>query len=309
MPTSNSTDYNRNTTQIINRALRNLGVLGQEESPNASEFQDSLEALNVMVKQWQVEGINLWKQEDLILWLVKGQSKYTLGTDHAATTWVRTTTTAAAVSTATAIDVTSVTGMTAADNIGIVLDDETIQWTTIASISTLTVNLDDALTDDVSSAAQVWTYTTKAVRPLRVDLPRRRDGSLQDVPIWPVTRQEYFDTPNKTVQARPVNVYYDPQLTGGEVHLWPSPESVDDTILLSAKMPIEDFDSIANDPDFPQEWLSGLSWGLAEEMALEYEIPMERHQRIAAKAASVRASLSSWDNEEGSVFIQPDFFA
>lgn len=310
MATSNSTDYNRTATEIVNRALRNLGVLAQEETPAAAELQDGLEALNVMVKTWQVEGINLWKQEDLILWLVKGQTKYTLGTDHAATTWVRTTLSAAAASGAGTLTVSSISGISNLDNVGIVLDDGTLQWDTVnGAPSGSTVTLTGTLNDDAASGNQVWAYTTKAVRPLRVDLPRRRDSSVQDVPIFTVSRQEYFDTPNKTTQSRPVNVYYDPQLLGGEVHLWPAPETVNDTILLSAKMPIEDFDSLVNTPDFPQEWLNALSWGLAEEMALEYEVPAERHQRIAAKAGTLRATLSSWDNEENSIYFQPDFEA
>jgi len=155
----------------------------------------------------------------------------------------------------------------------------------------------------------VWAYTTKAVRPLRVEIPRRRDSSVQDIPIWMVSRQEYFDTPNKTTQSRPVNVYYDPQLTSGELHLWPAPETVDDTILLSAKMPVEDFDALTNDPDFPQEWLDGLAWGLADDMALEYEVPPDRHARITTKAAQKLSALGLWDSEATSVFMQPDFEA
>lgn len=310
MATSASTDYNRTATQIINRAMRHLGVLGQEEVPNASELADGLEALNVMVKFWQIEGINLWKQEDLILWLVKGTTKYTLGTDNAATTWVRTTLTAAASSGASTITVDSIAGISNADNISVVLDDGTLQWNTVnGAPSGSTVTLTNTLNAAASNGTQVWAYTTRAVRPLRLDLPRRRDLAVQDVPIWPVTRQEYFDTPNKTTEAPPVNAYYDPQLLGGEVHLWPAPESVDDTVLFSAKMPVEDFDSVADNPDFPQEWLSALSWGLAEEMALEYEIPPDRHQRIAAKAGVLKNSLSAWDNEEGSIYFQPAFEA
>jgi len=82
---------------------------------------------------------------------------------------------------------------------------------------------------------------------------------------------------------------------------------VDDTILFSAKLPIEDFDSLTNNPDLPQEWLNALAWGLAEELALEYEIPADRHARIAAKAGRLRAALADWDNEDVSILIQPDF--
>ena len=312
MTTSNSTDYNRTASQIITLAMRRLGAISKGEAPDADEMADGLEALNVMVKLWQIEGINLWKQEELILWLVKGTTKYNLGTsgDNAATSWVRTTLLVAGASGAGSISVNSITGMSSADAVGIVLDDGTLQWDTVngapaGSTVTLTGTLDSVAT----AGNQVWTYTAKPPRPLRLDGPRRRDKASQDVPIWEVSRQEYFDTPNKTSQAPPVNVYYDPQLGSGEVHLWPAPDSVNDTLLFTAKMPIEDFDGTTNTPDFPQEWLSALAWGLADDLALEYEIPPDRHQRIMMKAGQAKNSLAAWDSEEVSVFAQPNFDA
>lgn len=312
MASSGSTDYSRTAGQIVTRAMRHLGAISGGEAPTNEEMDTGLEALNVMVKAWQIEGINLWKQEELILWLVKGTTKYSIGPtgDNAAISWVRTTLSAAASSGAGTLTVSSIAGMSSADAVGIVLDDGTLQWDTIngapaGSTVTLTGTLDSA----AASGNQVWTYTAKPSRPLRLDTPRRRDSALQDIPIWEVSRQEYFDTPNKTSQAPPVNVYYDPQLTNGEVHVWPAPDSVDDTLLFTAKMPIEDFDATTNNPDLPQEWLSGLAWGLADEIALEYEIPPDRHQRINIKAEQAKAHLAAWDSEDVSVFMQPDFEA
>ena len=70
MATSGSTDYSRTANQIITLAMRRMGVISKGEAPDADEMADGLEALNVMVKLWQIEGINLWKQEELILWLI-----------------------------------------------------------------------------------------------------------------------------------------------------------------------------------------------------------------------------------------------
>ena len=261
MATSGSTDFNQTGGDIVTRALREIGAISKGEAPDADEMADGMEALNAMVKQWQIEGINLWKQEDLILWLVKGTTKYTIGTggDHAATTWVRTTLSAAAAATDGTLTVSSITGMSSADFVGVVLDDGTLQWDTINGAPTgSTVTLTGTVDSAAASGNQVWTYTSKPSRPLRLDSPRRRDKALQDVPIWEVSRQEYFDTPNKTTQSPPVNVYYDPQLLNGEVRVWPAPDTVNDTLLFTAKMQIEDFDSKTNNPDLPQEWLLSL---------------------------------------------------
>ncbi len=54
MATSASTDFNRTATELVNRAMRHMGVIGQEETPNASELADGLEALNVLVELVQL---------------------------------------------------------------------------------------------------------------------------------------------------------------------------------------------------------------------------------------------------------------
>lgn len=308
MTTSGSTDYSRTASQIVTRALRHLGF--GEDTPSAAQMADGMEALNVMVKAWQVEGINLWKQEDLILWLVKGTTKYSIGPtgDHASVSWVRTTLSVAATALDATIDVASITGMSSADAIGIVLDDGTLQWDTInGAPAGSTVTLTGTVTSAAAIGNQVWAYTAKPSRPLRLDLPRRRDKAVQDVPIIEVSRQEYFDTPNKTSQSLPVNVYYDPQLTNGEVHLWPAPDSVGDTILFSAKLPIEDFDAITDTPDFPQEWLRAMAWNLADEMTSEFEVSGPRLAKIETMAARTLAPLILWDSEDTSISMQPDF--
>ena len=151
MTTSGSADYARTANQIVTLAMRRLAATSGGEPPTSEEMDTGMEALNVMVKAWQIEGINLWKQEELILWLVKGTTKYTLGTsgDHAATTWVRTTLSAAGSASDGTLTVSSITGMASADAVGIVLDDGTLQWDTIngapaGSTVTLTGTLDSA---------------------------------------------------------------------------------------------------------------------------------------------------------------------
>ena len=310
MATSGSVDYSRTANQLVKRAMRHMGVLAQEEEPAPSELESGLEALNALVKAWQAEGLNLWKHEEGILWLVAGTTQYSLGPsgDHAASTWVKTTLSADAASGAGSISVTSITGMASADNVGIILDDGTLQWDTInGAPSGSTVTLTGTLDGAASNGNQVWAYTSRIVRPLRISNSRRRDSADQDIPIFTVSRKEYFDTPNKSTQSPPVNVYYDPQLTDGELHAWPAPNTAKDTLLFTAKMPIEDFDASTDTPDLPQEWLRALGWNLADEQALEYEIPADRHARISVKAEQTKYLVEAWDHEPESVYMQPDF--
>ena len=48
---------------IIKGALRDISVLAAGESPTAEESQDSLEALNLMIAAWELDGIAIGAQE------------------------------------------------------------------------------------------------------------------------------------------------------------------------------------------------------------------------------------------------------
>ena len=72
-------------------------------------------------------------------------------------------------------------------------------------------------------------------------------------------------------------------------------------------MPLDDITLATDFPDFPNEWMNCLMWNLADQLALEYGVPMNARQEITLRAASYKAQLSDWDVEVSSTFFQPDF--
>jgi hypothetical protein len=61
-------------------------------------------------------------------------------------------------------------------------------------------------------------------KPLRVLSVRRYGRHDIEIPLNEMSRQEYFDQPNKTSSpSTPVSWYYDPQSTTGTLYLWPAP--------------------------------------------------------------------------------------
>lgn len=310
MATSASVDFNRNRNQIINRALRLVGATTAGETPAADEATDAAETLNALVKAWQADGAHLWKKAEGTLFLTVGQASYDLGagsSDHATLSHVKTELSAAVAAAATAITVDSITGIAASDNIGVVQDDGTIHWTTVSgSPSGSTVTLASGMVSAAAEDNHVYAYTTLMDRPLRITKVRRKDEAEQDIPILTFSRTEYFDTPNKTTESKTTQVYYDPQLTNGVIYLWPTPETVNDRITFTGLFPIEDFDTSTNNPDLPQEWLNALTFGLAEDLAVDYDPPELLYQRIVNKAAQYKAAVMDWDVEPESTYFQPN---
>jgi hypothetical protein len=302
-------DLTRNT--IINDALIHIGALDAGDSPSAADSAFAARQLNRMVKAWQGAGFRLWTRREAYLFLSKSQGRYKLGpnsTDHAAELEdaVFTTLSADAAAGASSVSVASTTGMAAADNIGVVLDDGTIDWDTISAIPGA-VTLTGTLSGAASSGNMVFAYTAALNRPLRVLDAQRRDSSGSETPMIMVAHETYQQIPNKTDTGKTNQVYYQPEIPDGFVYLWPEPETSADALRITCLFPIEDFDASSNNPDLPQEWLDALTWNLAKQLMPSYATPADVAGLVREEAAIAYAVVSAWDRETAPTTFEPDF--
>lgn len=302
MATSGSTDFNLTRDDIIIGALRLLGKAGRGKTPSSADTADAAQALELMVKNLQATGIHLWKKQQATLFVQKGTASYSLPGWHCTQSYVSTEVKVAGVATDLTIDVDSITGISDAGYIGIQLDSGTMHWTTVNGVPAGdTVAITDALPNAVAIDNTVYAYTTQLVRPLKA-LSARRIGT-NDVDIEIVTHDEYFTLPTKTATGEVNQLFYDPQLTTAKVYIWPTGNAADDKIEITFMMPIEDFDSSGNNPDFPQEWLLALKYGLASTLGPEYGLELKRQMYIDQKASSYMIVASGFDEEVGSVYF------
>ena len=82
MPQSSDTNFNVTSSQVIDSALRVLGVIRSGDTSNNDTVMeaDCLQALNYMMKHWQNEGIQLWKRKQATLNLTAGTVSYDITT-------------------------------------------------------------------------------------------------------------------------------------------------------------------------------------------------------------------------------------
>lgn len=309
MTTSNSVDFTLNRNQIITLALQTINMIGDEDSIDDSTIAVASNFLNMMVKAWQSEGCTIWERKEGILFPAYQTNNYSLSStgDNATNSYVNTTSSAAASLGASTVTLTSVTGMSASDYIGITLNDGTRQWTTISSINTGTkvVTLATTLTAAVTSGNIVVTYTTKINRPLVIPNARRFNLATSiETPLIALNHTEYFNLPNKSAYGTVNSFYYDAQLTSGKLYLWQSPNNVNEAIKFTHYQSLQDFDSSSDNPDFPQEWLDALVLNLALKLSLRYDkYPIYKVLKTEAMEAKDRAML--WDNEFTSIKFNP----
>lgn len=80
MSTSGVTSFSANRDTIVRRALRMVGAFPSTDLPRPEQQTDAIAVLNMMLKEWSVEGF-LWLRQFVTVTLVAGQNNYELGPD------------------------------------------------------------------------------------------------------------------------------------------------------------------------------------------------------------------------------------
>lgn len=309
MATSGSTNFAATRNQVIRQAALHVGAISAGVTMGNQMQEDIAHILNALVKSWQEMGVHIWTTAEATLFPAVEQVRYGMGTgatDHVTGTYYETAITSDEAAAETTLSVDETTNITAADNIGIVLDDGTLQWTTVSSKTSSTVTIATGLTGTASADNPVFTYTSKIGRPLRVlDVRRYNIASAEDTPIELVSRSDYQALPNKTGTGGVNQVWYDQANTIGYLSLWQPPALIQDLVKFTYARAIEDFDAAADNPDIPQGWVLALEWNLAMNLTAQYPVKPMIFQRIAGFAEKYLDEVSSFDREAGPVFFQP----
>lgn len=304
MAVSGSKNFSITRTDIIESALRKLGAYDIGESPSSDETDAASMALNLMVKAWAAKDVGLWLNEEVTLFLQKDTQSYTLGTSgdaEATLSYVETTLSAAEASGQTVLSVTSSAGMTAADRVGIKMDDGSTHWTTIVSVdSAVQITITTATDDDAASGNRVYAYTTKAQRPQKLKFAYRRDSSDLDTTVDLIGENEYHNLSNKGADGPVTQIWYKPILDTGKLYVWPVDGDCDKLILGSRVLP-DDFDASSDNPQFPIEWGEALVYGLSDRMAPEYGLSERERRMIKLEAEFKLEEMLDYNVENADV--------
>lgn len=303
--------FNLNKQAIITRALQTINVIDLNATPDDDEYTYASDILNLMIKKWEALGMNLWKRRLGYLFTADSDNTYSLGTsgDHCTNSYVKTTLSAAEAAGQTTLSVTSSSGMAASDYVGIELTDGTRQWTTISSVPDSTsIIVNAALTGAAASGNTVVAYTSKINRPLRIIRATRLNlDTNTETQLTCIGHDEYFNTPVKTQEGAPNNLYYDRLISGstpytGTLYLFPTPNDVNDVIVFSYQESLADITNTTDYADFPQEWGYALIINLACELAYHYGKYQEL-QMLQPKADKELEIVQRFDSDDAPIDI------
>ena len=89
MPSTGTASYTINRDQLIAASMRTLRVLREGDVPNATQVANAVACLEMLVKNMQSKGLQLWAYQLLAIPLAANQQSYTIGPSGADVTSVR----------------------------------------------------------------------------------------------------------------------------------------------------------------------------------------------------------------------------
>ena len=150
-------------------------------------------------------------------------------------------------------------------------------------------------------------------KPLRVLQAFYRNKSVTpkiDTPVLLLSKQEYNVLGSKYSTGTTNSVFYDTKVLNGLLYVYLTPDVYSQSNLelhVVAQMPLNDLSAATDIPDFPNEWMNTLVWNLADQLSIEYGVPMNYRQEISQRAMAYKEQLTDWDVEVSSTYFMPDF--
>jgi hypothetical protein len=283
---SNSFIFTDTTSSIINDAAMFTGKLAIGDTLEPEEYNLALRELNrmskgLMLKNDRSPGMKLWLRRTGFLFLNASTGQYNLSANSTVSPgWTESFAVANTVGPnppgQNVVHCVSTAGMATNNNIGLVLDNNTLEWTTVASvINTTAVMVASNLTFSMNNQSIAYFYATNAQPPQVIDFVNLRDNNGNDLNIDILTYEEFTSLPAKqsqVYQGDPVAIYYESHLVGSNPFGFLNTDvngAIDLTkyLVVNFVREIQDWVNPTDQPDFPKEWNSALVYGLAKRLS------------------------------------------
>lgn len=150
---------------------------------------------------------------------------------------------------------------------------------------------------------------TLTPRPYRIYDVRYRNSSGIDLPMTPMTKEQYYELPDKGSNGIPTQWFFDPQRDTDSLFVWPVLLTVDgttpETFRVSYQRRFEDVDTLTENVDIPQQYLDVVGHNLAARLADSYGRAGAHIDRILQRAEMLKQEMLD-DDREDLVQFMPD---
>ncbi len=150
------------------------------------------------------------------------------------------------------------------------------------------------------------TFTTVPIEITDVRIER----GVNSIAMTRLSREDYYNLPNRTTSGYPTMAYYDRQRDTGTLYVWPAPDAGLGTIQFTYRRRIMDAGNGTDTLDIPPEWHEAILYGLAKRLIPTYpKIDKTALALVMAMADSSWAIAANFDTGEGmgSLTVTPDY--
>jgi len=308
MSTSGIYVLSKTTNELAEEAFDILQIGADGETLGGDMIGRFKASANLLLKEWQSQGIHLWTYTEGTLFLTVDQEKYDFqdSDTHIANTWYETTTTADTTAAANTILVTNADNIQNGDVIGIIQNNNNLFWTTVnGAPAGLTVTLTDNITLATVSGAFVRNYragtaTSPELIPVsRILNVRRQESTDYEIPIIFESRQEYFDLPNKSQSGTPIQAHYARQdlagETSGTMYLWNAPSSSVPVINFTYERKLQILVGATDTVDLPDYAQLAFIYNVAVKLIPKYGSSQALADMIRQEAQILKNDMLSFD--------------
>ncbi len=154
-----------------------------------------------------------------------------------------------------------------------------------------------ALTD----ATESYTIST---RPYELGVVNWRDTDGRDLPMLRLTREEYYELPDKDAAGTPTQYYYHRLLGTSTLFVWPVQTTASGTIEWEGKEEIDDINATSDALDVPAEWYEAIIYQLARRLIADFPVEAQRAMGIKIDAVEFLAIAQASGRE--TVYFMPE---
>lgn len=151
-----------------------------------------------------------------------------------------------------------------------------------------------------------------ANKPLKLIQAFIRNTSVSpqtDMPLVLISKQEYNVLGSKFSTGTTNSIFMDVGNTTSTAYVFLTPDTLAAStyvLHMIVQRHVNDLTLGTDIPEFPIEWVQALVWGLADQLAIEYGLPVNHRQELLMKAEKYKNDLEAWDVESYSSYFQPD---
>ena len=316
-----ATSGNYNSTFTRDTILEDAAEIGGILDPEGGELSARQKVrlcryLNNMIKSWQADGMQVWIRKLVGIFLQRNQGTYTFNWEQSQYSsqifngrYIQTNLVSGS---GTTINITSTQGMSVLSSlsgtntfIAIERTNGTYHYSNIVSIDSNTQLTISSGGTDYLVGGYVYYYTDLAPRLSRIYAGYVRSPQGFDTPVRIITRDEYNLFGVKTTPGQSVQVFYDMGWPTASLRVYPTLNVNGYLLFLEGMFPFQVFTEPSDMPDFPEEWINAIVYGLAEEIAFRYGMDEKRLAAVAQKAKYWR-DMALGMSQENSIYMQPE---